>query len=525
MLNITANTYDTLKAFGDFANKFGSDSKAVARLGIGESGHVVNDTKDDKAYAFKRAADQKRLNNDTRTEFRNAIASLFGGEENIPRNVKKAMLLGDYDKGKPLTARRIAEVAVAISEAVSKQGGLQVDGNAVAINDLMNDIGAAAIKGGMKTAGGIGLLPEGAADIIDAGLKSDPVKSNGVAVMTKASESKTAAAQQKIKVPKDMRPIEINAKTAQKMTTASEDLLDVALSEKDHQRCADLLAKYGNGLPKKTARLLSNYIVNSIACKMDDVEEHGNVFNYLPFEERLKSLADEMKEWGEFKFGDPRFKEIGKKLVQRQNDYIQETINKPEMFSPKNQDVFDQLYGDANRGTWKIGGKKFKINDGSTPEQVVGKFLETVKDSAARKAISILFNQGNLADLQRILVKDWSGLNSAFDDMNPEVENAPALPGGDLFVSHNPSEDTCQITTDFDVDYELKMSKDGKTAVITIALNRDVSCCGSKEVFSRVGTATITQQTTIDLTQKPLPVVTDVTFSQTFSPDKIRLNP
>lgn len=31
------------------------------------------------------------------------------------------------------------------------------------------------------------------------------------------------------------------------------------------------------------------------------------------------------------------------------------------------------------------------------------------------------------------------------------------------------------------------------------------------------------QRTTLDLTQKPLPVVTDVTFSQAFSPEEIRL--
>ena len=46
MLNIDTKTYDTLKAFGAFANKFGSDSTTVARLGIGESGHVVNTTTD-----------------------------------------------------------------------------------------------------------------------------------------------------------------------------------------------------------------------------------------------------------------------------------------------------------------------------------------------------------------------------------------------------------------------------------------------------------------------------------------------
>ena len=104
MLNIDTKTYDTLKAFGAFANKFGSDSTAVARLGIGESGHVVNTTKADKAYAFTRTVEQKRQNNDTRTEFRSAVASLFGGEQNIPNLVKKAMLFGDYGKGKPLTA-------------------------------------------------------------------------------------------------------------------------------------------------------------------------------------------------------------------------------------------------------------------------------------------------------------------------------------------------------------------------------------------------------------------------------------
>ncbi len=522
MLNIDTKTYDTLKAFGSFANKFGSDSTTVARLGIGESGHVVNTTKADKAYAFTRTAEQKRLNNETRTEFRDAVASLFGGAKNIPRSVKKAMLLGDYGKGKPLTARRIAEVAVTIANAINKKGGLQVDGREVAMPDLMNDIGAAAVKGGTKFAGGLGLLPDDAADIIENGLKTDSVKSNGVAVMTKATKSKTAAVQQKIKVPKDMRPIEIDEKTAQKMTTASEDLLNVELSDEDHQRCADLLAKYGNGLPKKTVRLLSNYIVNSIACKMDDLKEHGNLFNNVPFEERLKDLVDDMKEWTEFKFGDPRFKEIGQKLAQRQNAYIQEVINKPNKFSEKHKDVFDAMSGDSTRGTWKIGGKKFKRGS-STPEQVVNKFLKTVKDPLARKAVSIVLNQSSLADLQSVLTKNWNGLNSHLNKVEPEDEDAPALPGGELFVSHSPQKDGCHITVDFDVSYELQMSKDGKTAFVTVALNRDISCWSAKDDDSKVGTATIAQRTTIDLTQKPLPVVADVTFSQTFSPDEIRL--
>ena len=69
----------------------------------------------------------------------------------------------------------------------------------------------------------------------------------------------------------------------------------------------------------------------------------------------------------------------------------------------------------------------------------------------------------------------------------------------------------------------MQMSKDGKTAFVTVALNRDFSCWSTKLDDSKVGTAAIAQRITLDLTQKPLPVVTDVTFSQTFSPDEIRL--
>lgn len=39
---------------------------------------------------------------------------MFGGEQNIPESVKEAMLLKDYDCGKPLTARRIIAVRDAI---------------------------------------------------------------------------------------------------------------------------------------------------------------------------------------------------------------------------------------------------------------------------------------------------------------------------------------------------------------------------------------------------------------------------
>ena len=65
---------------------------------------------------------------------------------------------------------------------------------------------------------------------------------------------------------------------------------------------------------------------------------------------------------------------------------------------------------------------------------------------------------------------------------------------------------------------------DGKTATVTVSIDKDISTNGSKFNEYKIGTAKITQKTTIDLT-KPMPEVVDVTFSQTYTPDKIRHNP
>ena len=77
-------------------------------------------TTTDHAYAWRRADEEKRANNSTRTLFREIVENIFGGAENVPRGVRKAMLLNDYGKGKPLTARRIVAVRDAIAREVEK---------------------------------------------------------------------------------------------------------------------------------------------------------------------------------------------------------------------------------------------------------------------------------------------------------------------------------------------------------------------------------------------------------------------
>ena len=115
---LDVNGYNaSFSAFVKFAqDNIATNNKAVARFceggaqGLEARTIVAADPKSDKVAKFKRSVEQQNLNNAVRTEFRNAVIDMFGGESRIPESVKKAMLLADYDKGKPLTARRIMAV-------------------------------------------------------------------------------------------------------------------------------------------------------------------------------------------------------------------------------------------------------------------------------------------------------------------------------------------------------------------------------------------------------------------------------
>ena len=93
-------------------------SEAVARV-TGErdalAGRTITAATNDRVhhwynYTGARSETNATENNDARALFREAVFSMFGGEANVPENVKGAMKLADYDQGKPLTARRIIAV-------------------------------------------------------------------------------------------------------------------------------------------------------------------------------------------------------------------------------------------------------------------------------------------------------------------------------------------------------------------------------------------------------------------------------
>ena len=101
--------------FESFVAKAKSE-KAVALKGAGLTIEAKK-TGDFVGHVF-RGKDTKGMNDDVRETFKDTVLKMFGvtDEQALPDEVKSAMKLDDFKKGKPLTARRVR----AVTESVSK---------------------------------------------------------------------------------------------------------------------------------------------------------------------------------------------------------------------------------------------------------------------------------------------------------------------------------------------------------------------------------------------------------------------
>lgn len=121
MFNTVSNQF---QKFYDFAQAHvnDQDTKAKINTAVGSTplGERSITAKSGDHFGVFRLQSTKDVNNNVRTLFKKAVVDMFGGESNIPQAVKEAMRLSDYNKGKPLTARRILAVANAIIAADMK---------------------------------------------------------------------------------------------------------------------------------------------------------------------------------------------------------------------------------------------------------------------------------------------------------------------------------------------------------------------------------------------------------------------
>lgn len=105
--------------FVTFAATAADDKTILDSQSINGSGPaIVAKTKGDFVGNIGRSKDAKAANDSIRNNFRKTIVDMFGvgSADKLPDPIKKAMKLNDYDKGKPLTARRIQAVSTAVEQ-------------------------------------------------------------------------------------------------------------------------------------------------------------------------------------------------------------------------------------------------------------------------------------------------------------------------------------------------------------------------------------------------------------------------
>ena len=129
MANIDINALNKLNAAFNYAQQIKNNPEArggstVVRLQGGDTITCDYSTADAPRGLFNRVErhqDQKDLNDATRAVFRQAVIDIFGTSINdVPEKVQSEMILSDYGKGKPLTARRILAVNKAINAELKK---------------------------------------------------------------------------------------------------------------------------------------------------------------------------------------------------------------------------------------------------------------------------------------------------------------------------------------------------------------------------------------------------------------------
>ncbi|MCR5379993.1 MAG: hypothetical protein K6G44_03330, partial [Lentisphaeria bacterium] len=126
---LNVNEYNQqFQNFVDFAleRTQAGKGKTIAQIndvGTPIGARAISNAKSDGIGGFAalfRTRNRQNVNDLTRELFKNAVIEVFGGESKIPESVKTAMIMQDYGRGKPLTARRIMEVKEAIDNVARK---------------------------------------------------------------------------------------------------------------------------------------------------------------------------------------------------------------------------------------------------------------------------------------------------------------------------------------------------------------------------------------------------------------------
>ena len=299
---------------------------------------------------------------------------------------------------------------------------------------------------------------------------------------------------------------QMSAEEASKMVDEAIDQYGYEVTKEERAICKELLAQHAVGLLPRYAKLLAQFLVR------------------LPFDANNAELsrrkaaetANSLRTTRSFSFGEPRVKELEDAIKARHNEYVAAQLAKnpfPVATLHGSTNIFDAMTSDVSRSHVVINGQTFAKDDATDYQAVYSAFKKALPAEKAQKAVSSLMHQGGLGDLTLTMMKHPFLPDDGGDPV--ELFN---LPGADLLFQRDMTDDNAIFSKpQFDAnqapDYDLEVSPDGNTAVLTMRMESPIMMGHAANEDEGFGTIQFAQKLTIDLTPD-VPVVTDVKISQ-----------
>ncbi len=232
--------------------------------------------------------------------------------------------------------------------------------------------------------------------------------------------------------------------------------------------------------------------------------------------QKAAETANSLRTTRSFGFGDPRLKELEDAIKARHNDYIATELAKnpfPVATKDGSPNIASAMTSDISRSHVVINGQAFAKDDATDYPAVYSAFKKALPAEKAQKAVSSLMHQGGLGDLTLTLMK-----HPILPDDGSDPVELFNLPGANLLfqrdmTANNAIFERPHFNAGQDLSYDLEVTPDGNTAVLTMRLQSPIMMGHAANVDEGFGEIRIAQKLTIDLTPD-MPVVTDDKISQ-----------
>lgn len=298
----------------------------------------------------------------------------------------------------------------------------------------------------------------------------------------------------------------MSAAQAKAMVKAAADQCDYVVGKEERALCADLLAQHATGLLPRYAKLLAQFIVRlPFDAENEDISRR-----------KVAETAQSLRTTRSFGFGDPRVRELENAIKANHNAYIATQMAKnpfPTASEQGSPNVFNGMSSDIARAHFTINGQTFAKNADTDYQAIYAAFKQALPAEKAQKAVSCLMHQGGFSDLTMSMMK-----HPIYPEDGGDPQDLSTLPGANLFFQRDMREDTAvfdkqQFDPNQALHYDLEVSPDGNTAVVTMRMESRVMMGHRADVDEGFGQIRISQKLTFDLTPE-VPVVTDVKLSQ-----------